>query len=138
MSMILNFLSFSLTTCKGVPLMLISFSFDRELAINRLFRPFPLECPVIWTGLACLNHDYRKLCRGSPYTGAYANHYSLCFLKIITPVKCVIPLYDGCIAPPREGELFHRVHERTYQQVWSIDIDRPGVIARGSRLLWDA
>ena len=30
------------------------------------------------------------------------------FLKIITPVKCVIPLYDGYISCPKEGELHQR------------------------------
>ena len=61
------------------------------------------------------------------------------FLKIITPVKCVVPLYDGYIAAPKEGELFQRGHRRTWrQQVWSTDIDQPSLIARGFQLLWDA
>ena len=30
------------------------------------------------------------------------------FVKIITPVKCVIPHYDGYICHPKEGELYQR------------------------------
>ena len=29
-------------------------------------------------------------------------------LKIITTMRCVIPLYDGNIMPPKEGELHQR------------------------------
>ena len=79
--------------------------------------------------------DSRVLVRRTPYTGAYTNHCSqidnsdasigsapwfdlnvqhfqrtfvLRFLKIITPVKCVMPLYDGYVKCPKEGELFQR------------------------------
>ena len=63
----------------------------------------------------------------------------LCFLKIITPMKRVIPLYDGYIAPSKEGELFQRAYRPTlYRQVWSADIDRSSPIARGFQLLWNA
>jgi hypothetical protein len=62
------------------------------------------------------------------------------FLKIITPVKCVIPLYDHHIRFPKEGELFQKVSSR--DQVWSVDIDlfryRNKHILRGLQLLWDA
>ena len=62
------------------------------------------------------------------------------FLKIITPVKCVIPLYDGYIAPPKEGEL-HRRYCRTIDDLdppaWSVDIDKSDKF-RGLQLLWDA
>jgi len=64
-------------------------------------------------------------------------------LKIITPVKCVIPLYDGHIAPPEEREL-HRRYPRNLKitakldpPVWSVDIDRKCVMARALQLLWD-
>jgi hypothetical protein len=46
------------------------------------------------------------------------------FLKIITPVKCVMPLYDGSVCCPKEGELFHKTSKfRMGQPVWSINID---------------
>jgi hypothetical protein len=56
------------------------------------------------------------------------------FLKIITPVTCVIPLYDERICFPKEGELFRRRN----QNVWSINIDKPSKMQRGLQLLWDA
>ena len=69
------------------------------------------------------------------------------FLKIITPVRCVFPLYDGC---PKEGEL-HRILRRipknaskkaVDQTVWSLNIDRPKISQRSMRqslqLLCDA
>ena len=63
------------------------------------------------------------------------------FLKIITPVKCVIPLYDGYIRWPKEGELYQRGHRKIFRpQVWSANIDQPGhrSIAPGFQLLLDA
>ena len=62
------------------------------------------------------------------------------FLKIITPVKCVIPLYDGYVCCPKEGELYRKSRStlKMDQSVWSIDIDKPkGAMIRGLRLLWD-
>ena len=64
------------------------------------------------------------------------------FLKIITPVKCVIPLYDGYIRPPKEGELYQRGHTKPLcPQVWSANIDQPGhryrCMAPGFQLLLD-
>ena len=60
------------------------------------------------------------------------------FLKIITPVKCVLPLYDGFIGCPKEGEL-HRRTRYTSQSVWSVNIDKSkGILIPGLRLLWDA
>jgi hypothetical protein len=65
------------------------------------------------------------------------------YLKIITPVKCVIPLYDGYIAQPEEGE-FHRrfpLNAKNFfkedQQVLSIDIDQKnvGIMRRGLQLI---
>ena len=53
------------------------------------------------------------------------------FLKIITPVKCVNPLYDGHVSCPKEGELLEK------SKVWSIDIDKTKVIKRGFQLIWD-
>jgi hypothetical protein len=66
------------------------------------------------------------------------------FIKIITPVKCVIPLYDGHIVPPEEGEL-HRRYPRNRKitakldpPVWGFDIDkRKSPKIRGLQLLWD-
>jgi hypothetical protein len=67
------------------------------------------------------------------------------FLKIITPVKCVVPFYDGYIVPPQEGKL-HRKYRRGAKKkldpipsAWSfnIDSDKSGIMLRGLRLLWD-
>ena len=43
------------------------------------------------------------------------------FLKMITPVKCVLPLYDGYICCPEEGELYRKF---TNSAVWSVKIDK--------------
>jgi len=61
------------------------------------------------------------------------------FLKIITPVTCVIPQYDGLICCPKEGELFRRnsFSDKKNHHVWSINIDKPSVMQRGLQLLWD-
>jgi hypothetical protein len=54
------------------------------------------------------------------------------FLKIITPVQCMIPSYDGHIRQPKEGELYQKAGK-----TWSIDIDKPlGAALPGLRLLW--
>jgi hypothetical protein len=65
-------------------------------------------------------------------------------LKIITPVKCVIPLYDGHIVQPEEGELHRRyphnlkITARLDPPVWSVDIDkRKSPMILGLQLLWD-
>jgi hypothetical protein len=64
-------------------------------------------------------------------------------LKIITPVKCVITLYEGHIVPPQEGKL-HRRYPRNAKRlkdppVWGFNIDsaKRCVWLRGLRLLWD-
>jgi hypothetical protein len=65
-------------------------------------------------------------------------------VKIITPVKCVIPHYDGHLCFPKEGELYWRK-----TNVWGVNIDIPLALAkhetrdlllvvRGLQLLWDA
>ena len=63
---------------------------------------------------------------------------ALRFLKIITPVKCVIPHYDGYIYFPMEGELHRRSRKLLTidQSVWSANIDKLEV--RGLQLLWNA
>jgi hypothetical protein len=66
------------------------------------------------------------------------------FFKIITPVKCVAPNYDGYISEPKEGELFRRWrwkqsldHDQPVP-VWSLNIDKSnGRMSKGLRLLWD-
>jgi hypothetical protein len=64
------------------------------------------------------------------------------FLKIITSVKCVIPLYDGNIRPPKEGELYERFGRlgRTINKlnppVWNANIDK-SVSLRALQLLWE-
>jgi hypothetical protein len=67
------------------------------------------------------------------------------FLKMITPVKCVIPFYDGRITQPEEGELFRRSLSPNRRKdavskhvVWSVNIDKKSLRARGLQLLWDA
>ena len=57
------------------------------------------------------------------------------FLKIITPVKCVTPGYDGYLFFPMEGELYQRIRH-TSELVWSVNIDK-GATIRGLQLLWD-
>jgi hypothetical protein len=67
---------------------------------------------------------------------------ALRILKIVTPVKCVIPNYDGHVVQPEEGKLHRRVPLTTKAgfaldpQVWSVDIDKTK--QRGLQLLWDA
>jgi hypothetical protein len=69
-------------------------------------------------------------------------------LKMITPVKCLIPHYDDHICRPKEGELYQRPpwhpfgkNVRSKQNyVWSVNIDIPThqiPILRGLQLLWD-
>jgi hypothetical protein len=64
------------------------------------------------------------------------------FLKIITAVKCVIPLYDGSIVPPEEGELHrrstisHKKVVKSDQLVWSFNIDRKSSNVRCLQMLW--
>ena len=50
------------------------------------------------------------------------------FLKIITPVKCVIPLYDGHISYPKEGELHRRRRKSVVCQYWQIETNRKVLI----------
>ena len=63
------------------------------------------------------------------------------FLKIITPVKCVIPFYDSHIVSPEEGELYRRRRagkpiDLLNPPVWSVNIDK-SVTFRSFQLLWD-
>jgi hypothetical protein len=64
------------------------------------------------------------------------------FLKMLTPVKCVIPSYDGFIHLPKEGQLHQKAGRFAGQGVWNVDIDKeskgPRSIIRGLQLLWDA
>ena len=70
------------------------------------------------------------------------------FLKIITPVKCVVSFYDGNICFPKEGELYRRNRSRRKAlsksdldnpPVWSANIDESkGRMLPGLRLLWDS
>ena len=66
------------------------------------------------------------------------------FLKMMTPVKCVKPLYDGHIVWPEEGELHRRFPGKATSKknldpnrlVWSLNIDKPkGIMTQGLRLL---
>ena len=61
------------------------------------------------------------------------------FLKIVTPVKCVLPLYDSHIVPPQEGELYRRTLRSFQQRVWSVNIDKQKCgLNQRLRLLWEA
>ena len=64
------------------------------------------------------------------------------FLKIITPVKCVIPHYDGYVYCPKEGELHRRtrINGKENRHVWSVNIDEPRHVKgkQGLRFLLDA
>ena len=68
------------------------------------------------------------------------------FLKIITPVECVIPHYDddGYIRCPMEGELYQRPGRKSLDKVWSVNIDSslatkgPHSMGLGLQFLWDA
>ena len=63
------------------------------------------------------------------------------FLKIITPVKCVIPQYDNHVPFPKEGGLFQQNVSTKCNRVWGVNIDLPGhkkrSVPRGLQLLWD-
>ena len=62
------------------------------------------------------------------------------FLKIITPVKCVVPHYDDYLVPPKEGELYRRSRKAVDMlnpPAWSANIDKRAAL-RGLQLLWDA
>jgi hypothetical protein len=63
------------------------------------------------------------------------------FLKIITPVECVVPSYDGYVGCPEEGELYRRFKKssKINPQVWSVNLDKTKhALIRGLQLLWDA
>ena len=62
------------------------------------------------------------------------------FLKIITPVKCVIPHYDDHIVCPKEGELYQRYGLKKFRKLWSINIDKfkKTTNKKGLQLLWNA
>ena len=65
-------------------------------------------------------------------------------LRITTPVKCLLPLYDGFVCLPKEGELHRRTKyivrsDQVDQPLWSFNIDKAikGVSTRAFQLLWD-
>ena len=63
------------------------------------------------------------------------------FLKMITPVKCVVPLYDGYLSCPKEGELYMRTNRYTLKpEAWSVNIDKKEKqkLEPCFQLLWDA
>jgi hypothetical protein len=61
---------------------------------------------------------------------------------MLTPVKCVIPSYDGYIYLPKEGQLHQKVGRLAGQGVWNVNIDKESKclhsIIAGLQLLWDA
>ncbi|GBE88081.1 hypothetical protein SCP_1203100 [Sparassis crispa] len=77
--------------------------------------------------LARVFYDSRSGKVTAPYTGSAFCRFertddkpprlSLRILKILEPVKCVDPSYDGWVSMPREGELHVRDH-----QVWTVDL----------------
>jgi hypothetical protein len=57
-------------------------------------------------------------------------------------VKCVIPLYDGVIVPPNEGELYRKLPLKSTVDldwlVWSVNVDKSkDLVAQSLRFLWD-
>ena len=61
------------------------------------------------------------------------------FLKIITPIRCVVPDYDGKLVLPKEGELYQRYPKyprNAAVNLWSLNIDK-SVMGRDFKLLWD-
>jgi len=65
-------------------------------------------------------------------------------LKMITPVKCLIPRYDNYICRPKEGELYQlsepyvRIRSKQNHNAWSVNIDIHQIPnLRGLQLLWD-
>ena len=56
------------------------------------------------------------------------------FLKIIEPVKCIMPLYDDYICTPEEGELYlkRRGWLNMRRSVWNINIDKSRKDSRSS------
>ena len=66
----------------------------------------------------------------------YTRNIVLRFLKIITPVECVIPSYGGYINCPREGELYQKFTLDGRQRVWNVNIDEMAK-GEGLKLLWD-
>ena len=63
------------------------------------------------------------------------------FLKIITPVKCVIPLCERYIRQPKEGELHQRTQKgaavKLNQPAWAVNIDNPkGTFCIDSNTHW--
>jgi hypothetical protein len=69
------------------------------------------------------------------------------FLKIITPINCVIPQYDNYVRLPKEGELLQQKRDHVWGH-WGVNIDEPVYKYRGKliglqrlkglQLLWDA
>jgi hypothetical protein len=54
-----------------------------------------------------------------------------------------MPLYDGRIVPPKEGELYRRFFVKSTvdldRLVWSVNVDNPNSLtAQNLRVLWDA
>ena len=47
------------------------------------------------------------------------------FLKIMTPVECVLPHYDDYICWPKEGELYRKKIIINRVPEWSFNIDKP-------------
>ena len=76
-----------------------------------------------------------------PLLGHNWQRYKDRHVTIITPVECVIPLYDGYICCPKEGELHQKSRGNDHRKVWSFNIDKlksRKTIASGLQLLWDA
>lgn len=58
--------------------------------------------------------------------------------KLTSPVKTVIPGYDGWVSKPQEGQLvMHRTHGRREPEPWSVDVDEVEEMAALQVLLRD-
>ena len=64
-------------------------------------------------------------------------------VKIITPVRCVTPNYNGVTVCPKEGELQRRIYRRKkkiVEEAWGVNIDKKSkrfTMNKVLRLLWD-
>jgi len=113
---------------------------DKGTENGRFHRPFIEKrprCLTPYTGSALARFE-----RSTLPDHAGTRTVVLRFLRIITPVKCVIPLYDDYIVQPKEGELYRRSRkaiDKLNPPAWRVNIDKStSQMMRALRLLWDA
>jgi hypothetical protein len=149
---IVNFSSrqqdFTVITEQGIERLQISKLFSQRKTSAR-FSPYTgespsLESPILMNLNEFVGSALVRFERSTLPDHIGTRSIVLRFLKIITPVKCVIPHYDGSIVPPEEGELHRRASRsrrkavESDQLVWSGNIDQKTHSARCLQMLWDA